>query len=233
MSTPLPNVDEPFRCIANGDRPRLLDLLRNQPELMAKRSENGESPLLYAAYRGHRDLVEVLIEFGAEPDIFEAATLGDVTRVSRILKGDASQARALSGDGWTALHLAAHFDQREAALLLLDRGANVNASSSDTSLAPRNTPLHAACASSRYEMALMLLENGANPDAAQANGMTPLHIAAAGPNPAIVQLLLERNADPNLTDKEGRTPLALAGQLDRPNNAALLRPHTRADDSMR
>ncbi|MCC6485977.1 MAG: ankyrin repeat domain-containing protein [Candidatus Hydrogenedentes bacterium] len=231
MGTPLPNVDEPFQCIANGDRPRLLELLRNQPELTMKRSENGESPLLYAAYRGHRDLVEVLIEFGAEPDIFEAATLGDVTRVSRILKADASQARALSGDGWTALHLAAHFDQREAALLLLERGAHVNAPSSDKSLAPRNTPLHAACASSRYEMALILLENGASPDATQSNGMTPLHIAAAGPNPAIVQLLLERDADPNATDKEGRTPLELAAQSDRPNNATLLQPHTRAENS--
>lgn len=231
MSAPLPNIDEPFQCIANGDKPRLIELLRSQPDLTAKRSENGESPLLYAAYRGHRDLVDVLIEFGAEPDIFEAATLGDVTRVSRILKANVSQARALSGDGWTALHLAANFDQREVALLLLDRGANVNAPSSDSSLAPRNTPLHAACASSRYEMALMLLENGADPDAAQANGMTPLHVAAAGPNPAIVQLLLERDANPNVTDREGRTPLALAGQLDRPNNAALLRPHTRTEES--
>ena len=230
MSAPLPNVKEPFQCIANGDKPRLLELLRNQPELVETRSESGESPLLYAAYRGHREMVEVLIEHGAEPDIFEAATLGDVTRVSRILKDDPKHAKALSGDGWTALHLAAHFDQREVALLLLDRGAGVNAPSSDTSLAPRNTPLHAACALAHYDMALILLDHGADPDAPQGDGMTPLHIAAAGPNPAIVQLLLERGADSDTKDRKGHTPVEVAEQMDRPHNAALLRPHTHTSD---
>ena len=106
----------------------------------------------------------------------------------------------------------------------------MNAPSSDTSLAPRNTPLHAACALAHYDMALILLDHGADPDAPQGDGMTPLHIAAAGPNPAIVQLLLERGADSDTKDRKGHTPVEVAEQMDRPHNAALLRPHTHTSD---
>jgi len=225
MTKPTPHTDEPFQVIANGDVPRLAELLRNDPGLVNARDENGNSPLLCAAYRGHPGIVTLLLDNGAETGIFEATVLGNADRVKELLEESPDRADAVSPDGWTPLHLAAHFNRRNVAELLLANGAKVNAVSRDDSLAPGNTPLHSACASGHYELAAFLLDNAAEVNAAQKNGMTPLHIAAGGHNAGLVQLLLDRKANPKAKDAEGRTPLAIAQHLERNELADLLNGH--------
>ncbi|MFA6239644.1 MAG: ankyrin repeat domain-containing protein [Candidatus Hydrogenedentales bacterium] len=219
----MPKIEEPFQAIINGDKPRLIDMLRRDPGIVHARSEEGDTPLLVAAYRGELDLVELLIEHGAEVSIHEAATLGRADRIEAILNVDPKAVDTISSDGWTPLHLAAHFDRREAAELLIEQGAHVNATSSTSSLAPRNTPLHAAVASDHYEMAVLLLEYGADVNAHQANGMTPLHVAAASPNTGLVRLLLDHKADPDSADNAGMRPVDVALKHERYESADMLR----------
>ncbi len=219
----MPKIEEPFQAIINGDKPRLIDMLRRDPGIVHARSEKGDTPLLVAAYRGQLELVELLLEHGAVIGIHEAATLGNTGRIGEIVATDPHAVDAISSDGWTPLHLAAHFDRREAAELLIEQGAHVNATSSPTSLAPGNTPLHAAVASGHYEMAVLLLEYGADVTARQADGMTPLHVAAASPNTGLVRLLLDHKADPDSADNAGMRPVDVALKHERYESADMLR----------
>lgn len=220
---PRPHIEEPFQSIANGDRDHLIELLSENPALAQARNDHGESALLFAAYRGHRDFIDLLIEHGAEPTFFEAATIGDLARVERFLGGDPKLLRSHSHDGWTALHLAAHFDHRAVAELLLRLGADVNAASAATSLAPGNRPLHAAIASGHREMAAFLIEHGADPNAPQANGMTALHLAALGHRADFIHLLIDHGANVSAVDHSKLTPLQLAIKHHRGAAAEALR----------
>lgn len=219
----MPKIEEPFQAIINGDKPRLLDMLRRDPSMVHTRSAHGETPLIVAAYRGQDELVDILLEHGAVMGIYEAATLGRNDCIEEILKGDPNAVDTLSSDGWTPLHLAAHFNRRATVEFLIESGAHVNATSAMTSLAPGNTPLHAAAAAGHYEPAFVLLEYGADAAARQANGMTPLHIAAAGTNAGLIRLLLEHKADPRAIDDAGMMPVDIALKHERYEIADILR----------
>src|SRR4029078_9659998 len=82
--------------------------------------------------------------------------------------------KGMSYDGCTALHLAAFFGHVDAARILLESGADIQAISANSL---RNTPLPAATAGKHDDVALFLLENGAAPHAVDAGGYTPLRIA--------------------------------------------------------
>jgi ankyrin repeat protein len=110
------------------------------------------------------------------------------------------------GDGATALHWAAHWDDVEMAGLLLRAGARINAAN-DFGV----TPLLLASANGRPAMIALLLEAGADPNLAAANGETPLMAAARTGNVDVVQVLVDRGADVNYkTQANGQSALMWA-----------------------
>ena len=110
------------------------------------------------------------------------------------------------GDGATALHWAAHWDDVELAGLLLRAGARINAAN-DFGV----TPLLLASANGRPAMIALLLEAGADPNLAAANGEAPLMAAARTGNIDVVQALLDRGADVNYkTQANGQSALMWA-----------------------
>jgi len=80
------------------------------------------------------------------------------------------------------------------ALLLLDRGADVNARSQSERFARTNTPLHAAAANKQVEVARLLVERGADVNAKDGHGFTPLALAANSKSDLLMLLLLEQGA---------------------------------------
>ena len=125
-----------------------------------------------ALYRGHHDIVEALIDAGAEVDIFAAAATGRVADLRRHLTEEGVNRYAY--DGWTPLHLSAFYGHIDAARVLLENGADVHAVSRNSTA---NTPLHAAAAGKLSDVALLLLKNGADPLRTDTGGYTPLEIA--------------------------------------------------------
>src|SRR5271170_8118259 len=97
---------------------------------------------------------------GAERHVVDAAKDQDAAAVRALLNrhGDVNERQ---GDGATALHWAAHWNDLEMAGLLIQAGGQVNAA--DDSGA---TPLSLACANGSVPMAKLLLKAGANPNAA-------------------------------------------------------------------
>jgi ankyrin repeat protein len=184
------------KLIQTGATSEIASAVEADPTLVEVRDQQGVSALLWSVYSGQpvvRDyLLAQLAARGTLLDVFEAGAVGDVLRIEDILTADPGAAHAFTGDGWTALHLAAGFGTPEAVDLLLQHGAQVDAVSRN---AQRNQPLHAVVALSRNsETIRLLLAHGADPNAAQVGGFTPLFSAATANRRDLAAILIENGA---------------------------------------
>jgi ankyrin repeat protein len=197
----LSNTQALFEAIRAGDLAQARALLEQDAALAQARDTDSVPLLMKAIYFGRAQIADLLLEHGAEPDIFAAAVLGKVERLKALAQADPQLVHAYSPDGWTALHLAAHFGQREAVEALLAAGASVQARSHNMM---HNTPLHAAMPGGKPEIVEALLASGAEVNAQQEGGFTALHEAASQGNAALIKLLLARGADPALASEGGK-----------------------------
>jgi ankyrin repeat protein len=60
------DVSKLIEAVEQGDLQRVAAILDTRGELVNQRDEAGSTPLLYAALRGHREVVWLLLERGAE-----------------------------------------------------------------------------------------------------------------------------------------------------------------------
>ena len=151
------------------------------PELSHLR---GYAPLHYAADHGNKYMVDLLLDFKADPNAEQETT------------------RA------TPLFMAAVEGHTCIVRRLLDRGADVN--KVDWA---NETPICAAARYGHIDAVELLLKKGANPNTSDKDGGTALYYAAGGGFCEVVKTLLKENVDPNkaLTD-DGSTPLIIAAQ---------------------
>jgi HEAT repeat protein len=148
-------------------------------------NEYGTTPLYCASVQGYHEIVRLLLEYGADPNLpgggedeglplCAAASWDHWETVQALLDGGADPDRA-EGGGWTPLLWAAARGHLRSADLLLDAGARTGLA--DTHGA---TPLTLAAAYGAYGVAASLLDHGADPGRAGRDGATPLQIARAG-----------------------------------------------------
>ena len=154
------------------------------------------SDVLEAVYTGKREEAERLAE-GRELSIFEAAALGRTERVRQLLDEDPSRANAFGDDGFHPVGLACFFGHVEAAKLLMERGADVNALSRNEQI--QTAAIHAAAASqtdeaTRFELVKLALEHGADPDLPQGSGFRAIDAARQNGDSRVERLLVEHGA---------------------------------------
>jgi ankyrin repeat protein len=154
--------------------------------------------LLEALYRGDRDAVDELLAADPTLTVFEAAALGRTDRLRELLDEDPIRANAFGDDGFHPLGLACFFGNLEAARLLLDRGADVNALSTNEHV--QTAALHAAAAAgadeaTRYELVKLALEHGADPNLPQGGGFRAIDAARQNGDARVEALLLEHGAE--------------------------------------
>jgi uncharacterized protein len=213
-----------FQAVQSGDLASLTALLDQDPTISSARDKSGVSLLMMALYYRQRPAAELIqktrARHGQPLDIFEAAACGDAGALANLLAKDAAAVNSYSTDGWTPLHLAAAFADKNAVELLLKSGAAPSARSKN-GLA--NTPLNAAIAlNPSADIVEALLQQGANVNSRQHGGHTPLHEAAAAGHVDLVKLLLAHGADVSITDDSGKTARQLALERGKREAAALL-----------
>jgi uncharacterized protein len=158
------------------------------------------SDLLEALYRGQSDRVDELLAGDPELNVFEAAAVGRFDRLRELLDGDPARANAFGNDGFHPLGLACFFGHVDAARLLLERGADVNALSRNEHI--QTAAIHAAAAAegtdeaTRYELVALALEHGADPDLPQGGGFRAIDAARQNGDSRVESLLLEHGATP-------------------------------------
>jgi uncharacterized protein len=156
------------------------------------------SDLLQALYAGERDRVDELLAADPKLDLFEAAAVGRAERLRELLDEDPSRANAFGDDGFHPLGLACFFGHLDAARLLLDRGADVNALSTNEHV--QTAAIHAAAAATgdeamRYELVKLALEHGADPNLRQGGGFRAIDAARQNGDARVEELLLEHGAE--------------------------------------
>lgn len=155
-------------------------------------------------HRSGREIVSLLLEYGAYYDIHSACRLNDADRVRALLAEDPQLTSLSHGAGYTPLHFAAQGGACECAQLLLDAGAEVNADS-DALL----TPAHHA---ETVDVMALLVEHGADIDAQDAKGRTPLHLACQGGAAELAEFLIVLGASTTVRNGKGKSPLDVAAK---------------------
>jgi len=209
-----------FNAIKKGDVASVMQLLKQDPSQAKASDEKARTAILYAVYAKHKEIAELLIASGVQPNIFEAAATGRIERVRELLKRQPELIHAYSPDGWTALHL--NFNNLEMAKLLIDAGADLNLNSKNKLNA---TPLQGAAANDWVDLAKLYLSRGANVNCRSEGGGSPLHEAAANGFLEFARLLIDNGADVNQRDDGGKTPLTNAVEYKKPDLEKLLLDH--------
>jgi len=126
-------------------------------------------------------------------------------------------------DRSTPLHFACHHGRLDAARLLLDEGANIEAKH-----ASGFTPLISASQMGHLEVVRELIARGASVDARANNGDTPLMVASEMGHAAVARELLARGADVNARAHDNATALHAASYM---GHAEALRELLRRPDA--
>jgi ankyrin repeat protein len=218
-------VPKLFKAIEAGDLAAVRTLLAANPSLAAAQNKDGASALTWATYYRRKEICDALLGGGLKPDIFEASGLGLRDRVEAFLESDRGLVDHYSFDGWTPLHLAAHFGHLDTMRTLLANGADHRAISRNSN---RNQPLQAAAAGGQTAAVGLLLRAGAEPDARSHGGFTALHIAAQIGAIEMVGALLEAGSDPRARTDGGKTPVDFAIDGDHAEVVARLEDALRA-----
>ena len=196
-----------IEAIQNGTVQLVEKLLEESPDLINEKTEQGISVLLLAMYYRKGDIVNVLLKYKTEFDLFEAAAIGRLDFFIKKIETEQEDINQYSVDGFTPLGLACFFGKKEMVKYILEKNANPNlASRNDFKVAP----LHSAVAANEIEIVKLLLSNVANVNAQQMNGVTALHSAAHIGSLEIVKLLLKNGTEKNTKTAENKIAMDFA-----------------------
>jgi ankyrin repeat protein len=160
LLTQHPKLDFFNLCVAGQAEPVLTEIERDSA-LLEAHSSDGWTALHLAAFFGHRGLAQALINHGAKVD-----------------------SRSTNAMVNTPLHAAAAGGKTALVELLLQNGANANATQEGGW-----TALHAAAQSGNRGLVEILLANGADVNARAANNQAPLDLALQNGHQDIADLL--------------------------------------------
>ncbi|KAM6154743.1 LOW QUALITY PROTEIN: B-cell lymphoma 3 protein [Erethizon dorsatum] len=177
-----------------------------------------QTPLHLAVITTLPSMVQLLVTAGASPMALDrhgqtAAHLACEHRSPTCLQALLDSAapgsvdlEARNYDGLTALHVAVNTKCHQAVLLLLERGADIDA----VDIKSGRSPLIHAVENNSLSMVQLLLQHGANVNAQMYSGSSALHSASGRGLLPLVRTLVRSGADSGLKNCHNDTPLMVA-----------------------
>ena len=177
----------------------------------------GCTALMIACCNNDTDMVKLLLENGADPNIqsnlgftalIYASCIGGIHCVRMLLNHNADINLKKYSSGSSALYFASYTGNIEIVKILL-KHKNVNSNIQRNSGA---TPLYIASQNGHLGIVDRLLKENVNPNISLKTGATPLYIASQNGHLAIVERLLKEKVNPNTPHQNGATPLYISSQ---------------------
>jgi palmitoyltransferase ZDHHC13/17 len=163
----------------------LLYLIEKGAEVNALEGSLPATPLQWAARKGLVDIMDLLIQHGANPRLVDSQDFSCIHSVTH------------SSDYSTLLYILCQPD------IVVDERDNMGL-----------TPLHWAAQQGNEVSVEVLLKFGANPSVVDRNGLTALHWAACGGNRSCISQLLEAGADVRAMNRDNRKAKEMADRYN-------------------
>lgn len=201
-------------AVVADDMVRVSYLLDKKHAAIDAMDPQGENPLHHALVRRSQPMIKLLLDHGASANatdrdgwspLMTAAWTDDAAAVRLLVahKGDLN----FAGPGnLTPLSIALQYGKDDAAVALVESGADYRATMGDAGY----TPLMIAVAGHSEPAARALVTKGADVNASNAGGVTALMIAAADGQAALVDLLVHAGANVAAQSERGDTALSIA-----------------------
>ncbi|XP_031322886.1 ankyrin repeat and SOCS box protein 3 isoform X1 [Camelus dromedarius] len=182
-----------------------------------------------AAREGNVKVLRKLLKKGRSVDvadnrgwmpIHEAAYHNSVECLQMLIHADSSEnyIKTKTFEGFCALHLAASQGHWKIVQILLEAGADPNATTLE-----ETTPLFLAVENGQIDVLRLLLQYGANVNGSHSMcGWNALHQATFQENAEIIKLLLKKGANKECQDDFGITPLFVAAQYGKLESLSIL-----------
>ncbi|HSU61694.1 MAG TPA: ankyrin repeat domain-containing protein [Bryobacteraceae bacterium] len=155
-----------FNAAVADQLPIVMQQIERDPSLLESHSRDGWTPLHLAAFFGHPDLANALLDRGADVNSrstnamkntpLHAAAAGGHSALVELLLDRGADPNTFQEGGWTALHSAAQAGNREMVEALVAHGANLNARAAN-----EQAPLDLALMQGRHDVAELLEQLGA------------------------------------------------------------------------
>lgn len=222
----------PILSAAAGGHANIVEILVGAGADVNAQTIQGATLVMQAAVAGSKETFDLAMSAGASTDIVDndgddllhCAAMGGNIGILTVALTKGFDINRADNRGMTPFLHAAQNGHLDAAQLLIDNGANAQATSQGG-----GTALHGLMElfwrqmdSTALNVARLLLANGVDVNARDDWEMTPLHRAMHTESADFVRLLLENGAEVNVANDEGITPLRLAVQRQKAGFAEML-----------
>jgi len=190
--------------------------------------ENGSSLLHDAAFNGHVNVMEFLIDHGADVEaenaigktpLFMLATMGHTEAMRWLVNEKGASVEARDNNGRTPIFSANDKGNVESIKYLKEElRASIHVRDS-----AGLSPMDYAAGCGQVENIKCLAQLGANVNAKRSNGQTPMFSAAASGKVEVIKCLVDLGADVNAIDNDGTTPMFMAAQAGQPESIICLK----------